>query len=245
MRWRGRVMAQSDSTSTRRICRFLSIALVTFCAGASASDAYGQTVTHSRDGNLLITRPARTWEFLCAVGKKAGVFGNESGRVEAWVYPLKILRDFHVTLLHEGQAIPAETLVRTVEARPESTTLVLAGDTFSIRETFFVPVDEPGAVIKFEIETEQPLELEVAFHRDFALEWPAAVGGTWANWNASLNAFVFGEESKRFAAVIGSPTGHEPMVEYEANYSSAHEESLKLGVTAKGHEKRIVALAAS
>ena len=214
-------------------------------ANALMDCAQAQTIGHSRDGGLLIERPARSWEFLCSVGKKAGVFGNESGRVEAWVYPLKILRDFHVTVLHDGKAIPAETLVRTIEARPESTTLVLAGDTFSIRETFFVPVNEPGAVIKFEVETEQPLELEVAFHRDFALEWPAAVGGTWANWTPHLNAFVFGEESKRFAAVIGSPTGRDPMLEYEANYSSAHEESLKLGVTAKGRETKIVAIAAS
>src|SRR5262245_16817419 len=226
-------MAHSSSNSLLRIWRTTAVAGVICCVGALASGAAAQKVSHSLDGGLLIERPARTWEFLCAVGKKAGLFGNESGRVEAWVYPLKILRDFHVTVLHEGKAIPAETLVRTIEARPEATTLALAGDTFSIRETFFAPVDEPGAVIKFEVETEQPLEMEVAFHRDFALEWPAAVGGTWANWNASSSAFVFGEESKRFAAVIGSPTGHEPRLEYEANYSSAHEESLKLGVTAK------------
>lgn len=123
----------------------------------NAASAQTATTAHSRDGGLLIERPARTWEFLCAVGKRAGLFGNESGRVEAWVYPLKVLRDFHVTVHHDGKEIPAETLVRTIEARPEATTLVLAGDTFSIRETFFVPVGEAGALIKFEVETEQPL----------------------------------------------------------------------------------------
>jgi len=240
-------MAHSRSNSLLNIWRKLIAAgaILASAAMAAAAGAQTATATHSRDGGLLIERPARTWEFLCAVGKKAGVFGNESGRVEAWVYPLKVLRDFHVTIHHDGKAIPAETLVRTIEARPEATTLVLAGDTFSIRETFLVPVDEPGAVIKFEVETEQPLELEVAFHRDFALEWPAAVGGTWANWSASVNAFVFGEESKKFAAVIGSPTGREPLLEYEANYSSAHEESMKLGATAKGRETKIVAIAGS
>ena len=240
-------MAHSRGTSLLNIWRKLSAAGAILAAAmmASAASAQTATATHSRDGGLLIERPARAWEFLCAVGKKAGVFGNESGRVEAWVYPLKVLRDFHVTVHHDGKEIPAETLVRTIEARPEETTLVLTGDTFSIRETFFVPLDEPGAVIKFEIETEQPLELEVAFHRDFALEWPAAIGGTYANWNASLNAFGFGEESKKFAAVIGSPTGREPTLEYEANYSSSHEESMKLGATAKGRETKIVAIAGS
>jgi glycogen debranching enzyme len=238
-------MAHPRSNSLLRIWRksLLIGAILTTSVAATAANA--QNATHSREGSLLIERPARTWEFLCAVGKKAGIFGNESGRVEAWVYPLKVSRDFHVTVHHDGKAIPAETLVRTIEARPESTTLVLAGDTFSIRETFFVPVDEPGAVIKFEVETEQPLEIEVGFRRDFALEWPAAVGGTYANWNAALNAFGFGEESKKFAAVIGSPTGREEQLEYESNYSSEHEESMKLGATAKGRETKIVAVAGS
>jgi len=218
---------------------------LTLAASLFASLAVAQSVSHRESGSLLIRRPVRTWEFLCAVGKRAGLFGNESGRVEAWVYPLKVLRDFHVTIHNDGKEIPADALVRTIEARPETTTLVYAGDTFSIRETFFVPVDEAGALIKFEVETEQPLELEVAFHRDFALEWPAAIGGTYANWNEKLNAFGFGEESKRFAALIGSPTGREPRLEYESNYSSEHENSLRLGVTAKGRETKILAIAGS
>src|SRR5262252_9224077 len=94
---------------------------------------------------LEITRPARPWEFLASVGRRAGLLGSESGRVEAWVYPLKILRDLQLTILTEGREIPAETLVRTVVARPESTTLVYSGDTFTVQETFFVPVDQPGA----------------------------------------------------------------------------------------------------
>src|SRR5258708_24841210 len=163
-------MAHSRSTSHFIIWRKSVVAVSILAASAFAASASAQSAATSRQRGLLIERPARTWEFLCAVGKKAGVFGNESGRVEAWVYPLKVLRDFHVTVHHDGKEIPAETLVRTIEARPEETTLVLAGDTFSIRETFFAPVDEPGALIRFEVETDQPLELEVTFRRDFALE---------------------------------------------------------------------------
>src|SRR5215475_1648990 len=236
-------MAHSGGSSLMKICGVA--ALGAMAASVFALGASSQTVMHSRDGGLLIERPARTWEFLCAVGKRSAIFGNESGRVEAWVYPLKVLRDFHVTIHNDGKTIPAEALVRTIEARPESTTLVYAGDTFSIRETFFAPVDEAGAAIKFEVETEQPLELEVTFHRDLALEWPAAVGGTWASWNAGLNAFVFGEESRRFAAVIGSPTAREAHLEYESNYSSTHEDSFRLGATQKGRETKVLAIAGS
>src|SRR5215475_5367265 len=156
---------------------------------------------------LLLERTARPWEFLTAVGKRAGIFGNESGRVEAWTYPLKIFRDFHATILTDGKAIPAEALVRTVEARPEATTLSYAGDTFQIRETFFVPVDEAGAVIEFDVETEQPLEIEIAFRRDFQLEWPASIGASYIGWDQEMGAFAFGEETRTFVAYVGSPTG--------------------------------------
>ena len=164
-------------------------------------------------GTLELTRPVRTWEFLCAVGTRAGIFGNESGRVEAWVYPLKIFRDFHLRFRTEGKILDADSLARTVTVHPESTTILYTGDTFSVKETFFVPVNEPGAIIQFEIETESPLEIEAAFHRDFTLEWPAALGATYINWEADHHAFYFGEEAKkifrlrRLAHRAGIPPG--------------------------------------
>ncbi len=194
---------------------------------------------------LEISRPARPWEFLAAVGKRAGLLGNESGKVEAWVYPLKILRDLQLTILTEGREIPAETLVRTVIARPESTTLVYAGDTFSVRETFLVPVDQPGAVIEIRVETEQPLELKASFVRDFQLEWPAAMGGTYVSWNEELHGFLFGEDHQKFAALAGSPSAAGAEVEYDTNYGGTHTSSMKLGVTAKGGDTKIIVMAGS
>ncbi len=194
---------------------------------------------------LEITRPARPWEFLAAVGRKAGLFGNESGRVEAWVYPLKVLRELKLTILTEGREIPAETLVRTIIAHPESTTLVYSGDTFTIRETFFVPVDQPGAIIQIEVETEQALELQASFIRDFQLEWPASMGGTYVNWNDSLHAFGFGEDRQKFAALAGSPTAHDAQLEYETNYGGTHTSSMRLGVTAHGKDTKLMVIAGS
>jgi glycogen debranching enzyme len=199
---------------------------------------------HAAD-SLELSRPARPWEFACSVGQSAGMFGNEAGQFEAWVYPLKILRNFHLRFLAEGRVIPAETVVRTATARPESFTLVYSGDTFSVRETFFVPVNESGAIIKIDVETEQPFEVRAAFERDFQLEWPAALGGTFEDWDKELRAFTMGEETKRFAAIIGSPTAGNAALEYANNYSSSRENSLDLGVTTKGRDSKIVVIAGS
>ena len=143
----------------------------------------------------------RTWEFLSAVGTRAGIFGNESGRIEAWVYPLKIFRDFHLRFHTEDRALPAESLARTIIVRPEATTIVYTSDTFSVRETFFVPVDEPGAIITFEVETEFPLEIEAVFRRDFQLEWPAALGATYVNWEPGTKRVFLRRRTKEIRRI--------------------------------------------
>lgn len=194
---------------------------------------------------LDLSRPARPWEFFCATGTRAGLFGNESGNFEAWVYPLKIFRNFHVRFSTDGRTLPGESLVRTVTVRPESSTIVYAGDTFSVKETLFVPVHEPGAIIKFEVETSHPLEIEAAFDRDFQLEWPAALGGTYMSWDPVLHAFYLGEEQKKFSALVGSPTGALGAEEYQTNYSSSQESAIRLGVTNKGKETKIIVISAS
>jgi glycogen debranching enzyme len=194
---------------------------------------------------LELTRTVRSWEFLPVVGTRAGLFGNETGNFEAWVYPLKIFRDFHL-IFHAGdRALPAESLARTLRVRPESASILYAGDSFRVRETQCIPVNEAGAVIWLEVETESPLEIEVAFTPDFQLEWPAALGGTYVNWNEAEHGFVFGEEARKFSALVGSPTGGSAHVAYQTNYSASNENSMSLGVTPRGKETKSIVIAAS
>src|SRR5512146_2798580 len=67
-----------------------------------------------------ISRPTRPWEFLSAVGRKAGLCGNEAGTVEAWAYPLELVRDFGLVCHGSGRSSPAAALARTITARPEA-----------------------------------------------------------------------------------------------------------------------------
>ena len=216
--------------------------VVALAASAILSlSALGEEPSHS----LELSRAARPWEFLSATGTRAGLFGNEAGRFEAWVYPLKILRDFHLRFHSRGLELPADSLARMLTVRPESSSILYASDTFTVRETFFVPVHESGAIILLEVDTSEPLEIEAAFHRDFQLEWPASLGGSYMNWDPNLRAFVFSEEQKKFSALIGSPTADDARGEYQTNYSASQENSFRLGVTKKGHETKAIVIAAS
>jgi glycogen debranching enzyme len=194
---------------------------------------------------LELSRPVRPWEFLSAVGTQAGMFGKEQGSMEAWVYPLKILRDFHLRFHVDGTVLPAENLARTLIVRPESSTIVYSGDVFSVRETLFVPVHEAGAIIAFEVDTTAPLEIEAVFNQDFQLEWPGAIGGVDEEWDSALHAFRFGEISGKFNALVGSPSAVKASEDYSTNYFSSHQDSLLLGATQKGSDTKLVVIAAS
>ena len=218
---------------------FLVLCLLAMCATSVPSTAQQQSQTPE------LTRTIRTWEFLPIVGTRAGLFGNETGRFEAWVYPLKIFREFHLTFHVDGRALPAESLARTLTVRPEAASILYVGDSFRVRETLCVPVNEAGVIILLDIETEQPLEVEAAFTPDFQLEWPAGLGGTYVDWSEKDHAFVSGEETKKFAALVGSPTGSDPHLAYQTNYSASDENSFRLGVTQKGKDTKELVIAGS
>jgi glycogen debranching enzyme len=204
--------------------------------------AVGQS---AKQQELESSRPVRSWEFLCAVGQKSAVFGDESGTVEAWAYPLKLFRDFSLIFHVNAHDIPAATLARTVVVRPESTSLIYVGDTFRVTETFVAPVHEAGLIVRMEIETETPLEIEAVFRRDFQLEWPAGLGATWENWDTARHAFVFGEEQKAYAAVLGSPSAAVTLQEANTNYATFPLSGFRLGSSSKGRDTKLIVVAAS
>jgi glycogen debranching enzyme len=215
----------------------LCIALVSF--------GVPRSIAQSSRPSLQLSRVVRPWEFVSSTGTKAAIFGNEAGHFEAWVYPLKILSDFHLAF-HFGPGVtPADAFIRTVTVRPESTTLVFASDTFQVRETIFVPVFEQGSVVILEVDTAEPLEIEAIFQRDLQLEWPAGLGGSYINWDSSLGAFEISEDRDKFAGLVGSPGGVFASQDYASNYANSPTSSFLLGSTKKGHDTKAIILAGS
>jgi len=223
-----------------RLLAMLCVALAIACFAPRIVTAVPQP-----QQKLELSRAAHPSEFLCAVGQRSAVFGNETGTVEAWAYPLKLLRDFSLIFHVDDHDIPAAALARTIVVRPESTALVYVGDTFRVTETFVAPVHEPGVIIRLDVETEGPLEIEAVFRRDFQLEWPAGLGATWENWDEAQHAFVFGEEQKIYSAYVGSPTAVATLQELNTNYDTSEFSGFRLGVTASGKGSKLIVMAGS
>src|SRR5580700_845409 len=99
---------QKTTAVNSRLIRLSLMRLCVLCACVATicvPSLQGQAQTKQ---SLELTRAIRTWEFLPVVGTRAGLFGNETGRLEAWVYPLKIFREFHLTFHVGDRALPAE-----------------------------------------------------------------------------------------------------------------------------------------
>ena len=145
--------------------------------------------------------------FVSVHGRRAAIFGYSQNGMEVWTYPFQILNGLHVGFRKEGATttIDGETLLRRIVYAPEAVTRIYAGPDFIVREKLFVPLDDPGGVVSYEVEAARPVDIIVRFVPVLDLMWPAAVGGQEALWNSATSAYLLSEATHRFNASIGSP----------------------------------------
>ncbi|MGQ9559112.1 MAG: amylo-alpha-1,6-glucosidase [Candidatus Oleimicrobiaceae bacterium] len=161
------------------------------------------------DGPLALVRPVQPGTYCEAVGRKAALLGLEQGVFEAWVFPFKLLHGLQLAVLMEGQAYPfdAAQIARTVIVRPEALTIVYSHPAFTLRQTCFAPLEEPGIIILLDVETQSPLSLTVSFFPDLNPMWPGGMGGQFCYWDEQDRLYVISESRFKFSGVIGSPYG--------------------------------------
>ncbi len=156
---------------------------------------------------LEIAGAVNPWRFISATGERGGVWGYENGRLEAWVYPLKIFHDFQLSFQQEGNPAiwDGDALVRTVRVYPHRVQLTYVSEQFTVTETLFAPRTEAAVAIRVEARTAAPLRVYARLRPDLNLMWPAAIGGQTSAWEAEKKWLRLAEPSGRFSAVIGSP----------------------------------------
>ena len=239
---------QNDMNSCNRKSRCSRIFVVTVLVLFSTPALLAQENLDKCQGSstgLTLSGNARDWQFLDAVGPHSALLGRENGSVEAWVFPLKLFRNFHLTFRAGDHVIAAESLPRTITIRPESTAIRYIADTFSVCELWFTPLNEGGAVITLEVESAEPLQTLVSFEPDLAWMWPAGMGAAYSEWLPKMKAFRFGEEEHRFYALAGSPEGKNVQQAYAMNYASSQSDVLDFGPAITGNATYHFAVAAS
>jgi glycogen debranching enzyme len=156
---------------------------------------------------LELERRTQAGSFFDVAGRRAVALGYEHRGMEAWVYPLKIADDFKLAFKVEGYPLEfsGSDLQTRINVRPEATTFTYSHAAFTVRETVFAPIDEPGIVVLLDVESTLPLEIIASFRPKLNLMWPAGLMTCNLDFNQNENAYYLVEESNRFAGIIGSP----------------------------------------
>src|SRR6188474_3862239 len=126
---------------------------------------------------LELARPTRPGAFFDVVGRRSAVFGYENRALEAWVYPLKLIDDFRLSFRLEGYPLEIDgaQIATGISVRPESTTFTYSHAGFTVRQTVFAPVDEPGIVMLLDVQSVLPLTIVGSFRPRLKLMWPAGL----------------------------------------------------------------------
>lgn len=148
--------------------------------------------------------PAR---FVAAHGRRALIGGYASSGLEIWAYPFQVLTDYRVSFRVAGTTTPVEgqTILRRVTYNTNSITRIYLGAGFSVRETLFVPLNEPGAIVSYSVRSSRPVSIDIHAMPILNLMWPAGVGGQSSAWSSSLSALILSDTSDGYSAVVGSP----------------------------------------
>jgi len=149
----------------------------------------------------------RPRQYVGVVGPRAAWLGVETGEAELWVHPLKLASGFHLgfRVPEYAEPIRGADVARTIEVRPEATTITYSHATFTVRQHVLAPLDEPGLLVLLEVDTHGPLEIVASFRTVLQYAWPGGLGGQYAFWSAEERAFVLSESLRRRNALIGSP----------------------------------------
>jgi hypothetical protein len=122
---------------------------------ASSFILFGQTLPGRLDptpAKPVIQKLVQPRHFLETVGKRGAILGTEDGTFEAWLNPIKLARDFRISVFFDGSLDPVELsdLAETVAVSPGRVTITHSHAAFTIRQTWVAAINEPVLLVLLE-----------------------------------------------------------------------------------------------
>jgi glycogen debranching enzyme len=156
---------------------------------------------------LVLDRHSQAGSYFGVVGRKSGVFGFEHAGFEVWTYPVKLLRDFELFFRMEDYPlqIAGSDILAHIEVRPEATVFTYRHPAFTVRQTIYAPVDQPGILMLLDVDSVRPMEVTGSFTQDLSLMWPAGLGTGDLSWSQDEALYRITEATGRFAGAIEVP----------------------------------------
>ena len=127
--------------------------------------------------------------------------------LEVWAYPFQLLDHYQIGFREEGSSTEAAALplLRRLVYTPDSVTRIYAGPEYIVKEKLFVPIDQPSAVISYEVESAHPLDIIIHFVAVQNLMWPGGSGGQYTQWDKASSSYVLSDPEHGTSSVVASP----------------------------------------
>jgi len=192
----------------KRIFFFLSIFCLLSVFSSGDNEVYIEKFP-LQSSELHLERLVQPRAYFDSLGQKGAILGTESGNLEIWIYPYKVLHNFQLYFLleDENEIIEGPQLATKIDIYPHQTILRYAHSSFVVDEIFFTPLKESGAVVLISVETIKPLSIVASFTPDLKPMWPAGLGGQYTYWDDEQKYFVLSEGTRKNVALVGSPAG--------------------------------------
>lgn len=184
--------------------------------------------------------------FVSAKGERALVMGYADG-LEIWAYPLQLASDYRLRFRVAGSVEPidAASLLRRVDRNATEVVRTYVGADFVVRERLFVPRQQAGAILRYEVDGRPDVQVEASFRPSLDLMWPAALGGRSVGWDARRSGYVEREPLHGFSATIASreAIAHDDPVNSTRRSSDRFSMLLKPRAEADGRRRATVVFA--
>lgn len=155
----------------------------------------------------VIKKGVEPRKFIESVGRRSFILGREDGTFEAWINPVKVVRNFRFSVFFDGalEPTPLADFAERVHAGPGRVTIIHSTAAFTIRQTWIAPLDRPSLAVLLDIDTDRPMRIRASFTPELKPMWPASLGGQMSAWLEADRTFVLTDGLRRHAAVVGSP----------------------------------------
>lgn len=191
-------------------------ASIFLCVGLSGCVLRAAVAEKTASQKLTWATDAVTQRFVAVHGRRALVMGYTQSGLEIWAYPLQLISNYQVSFVPRAAtyALSGVSLLRRIEYRPEEVIRTYVGPDFVVREHLFVPLDDSGAILSYEVQGKAEIDVKIQFQPVLNLMWPAALGGQNTAWDDDVRGYVIREPLHGFSAVIASPqtTEHDVIV---------------------------------
>ncbi len=180
----------------------------------------------------FIRQAAQPSKPLTTTGARGAILGDQSGVIELWQLPVKVFSGMHLRAEIDGYTVPLELNpgAAEVQVQPGHTILTYSFAGITVRQHMLVSpatpnktIEDPGALLYFEIDAVRPVTLTVTLTPAMQQMWPAPQygipGSGWVPMSpdgatGSGGAYTVATDNPALFGMIGMPNskpGHLPV----------------------------------